>query len=132
MQNFIALETAARARGIGRLHVVYPPLSAKRIDAYVPQADVVVDPDAPLEPGWYAVNVRVEQYLPALLDGDPRAIYGYQALRNLAARWEPVWRAVAQGEDYGYIAGTFHLYRLDDTRVPPTGAGAPKTDSPGL
>jgi hypothetical protein len=113
MQNFIALEAAARARGIERLHVLYPPLSAKRIEAYVPQAEVIVDPAASLEPGWYAVNVRVEQYLPALLHGDPRVIHGYRSLRDLAARWEPVWQTVARGKDFGYVAGTFHLYRLD-------------------
>jgi hypothetical protein len=111
-QNFLGLAAAARERGIERLHVLYPPLPERQIRAYIPGAALVREDD-PLEPGWYAVNVRVEQFFPALRHGDPRAIHSHRQLSAIVARWEPVWRAVARGEDHGYVAGTFHLYRLD-------------------
>jgi hypothetical protein len=111
-QNFLILAAEARERGIERLHVLYPPLTEKQVRAYVREARLVFA-DGPLEPGWYVVSARVEQFIPALSRGDPRAIHDYPGLRDLAARWEPVWRAVAAGEDHGYVAGTFHLYRLN-------------------
>jgi hypothetical protein len=95
--------------------VLYPPLPERQIRAYVPGA-VMVGEDDPLEPGWYAVNVRVEQLFPAILHGDARAIHRHRQLGAIVARWEPVWRAVARGEDHGYVAATFHLYRLDAAR----------------
>ena len=42
----------------------------------------------------------------------PEDVRGYTSLVAQAKRWEPLWRKVARGEDHGYVAGTFHLYRL--------------------
>jgi len=111
MQNFVILDQEARRRNLEPLFVLYPPLPEKQIRAYAPQARLVT-PETQLEPGWYAVNMRVGQLVPALLQGQPEAIYDYDVLHALAKHWEPVWRAITAGADRGYIAGTFHLYRV--------------------
>ncbi len=72
-----------------------------------------------LEPGGYAVSAFAEQMIPALLAAPPGTVYGQDGLVTLARAWLPVWQAVATGEDHGYVAGTFHLYRHET--APPRG-----------
>lgn len=114
-QNFVQLARAAETRGIRSLKVLYPLLGEEVIRAYLPDARLI-EPGDPLEPGWYAVNVIVEQFVPGILQASPDDLYGYDGLERLARRWLPVWRQVASGRDAGYVAGTFHLYEL--TEVP--------------
>jgi len=46
-------------------------------------------------------------------------MYGYPRYRSIADRWLPATTAVTQqGEDRGYLASTFHLYRLARPTVP--------------
>ncbi len=128
-QNFIALEDAVRSRGIETLYVLYPLLNQQEIQAYVPGARLV-KPGLPrlspsggtsLRPGhWYAVSILLEQYLPAIPRAAPGELLGADALASLARVWTPLWEQVARGEDHGYVAGTFHLYRLpaDDGAAP--------------
>ncbi len=111
-QNFIALEEAARSRGIETLHVLYPLLDERELRAYLPQARLVA-PGTPLEPGhWVAVSILVEQYLPAIPRAEPGELLGADSLASLARTWTPLWEQVKRGENHGYVAGTFHLYRL--------------------
>lgn len=112
-QNFIALADAARRRGIERLHVVYPLVSEREIRAYLPRA-AVAGPAAAAEGGeWYAVNMTLEQYLPAIRRARPEDVRSYASLAALAETWEPLWRQiVARGDDHGWVAATFHLYRI--------------------
>ncbi len=112
-QNFVALAQAARSRRIETLHVLYPLLQERELRAYVPGARLAT-PDTPLLPGhWYAVNVLVEQYLPAIPDAEPGTLRNHDALTSLARTWTPFWQQiVARGEDHGYVAGSFHLYRM--------------------
>lgn len=114
-QNFVQLARAAEARGIRSLKVLYPLLGEEVIRAYLPDARLI-EPEDPLEPGWYAVNVIVEQFVPGILRASPEDLYGYDGLHRLARRWLPLWQQVASGRDEGYVAGTFHLYEL--TEVP--------------
>ncbi len=79
--------------------------------AYLPRTRLVA-PGDPLEPGWYAVNVMVEQFVPALLRARPDDVHDYPQLYPAARQWQTQWQAVRRGEDHGYVAGTFHLYRL--------------------
>ncbi len=109
-QGFLALAQEARRRDVGRLHVLYPTVDARQVAAYEPLR--LVEPDEELVPGWYAVNVMVEQYVPAVGRSRPEDVRGHASLVALAERWEPLWREVERGEDHGYVAGTFHLYRL--------------------
>ncbi len=110
-QNFFQLARQSRQRGIEGLRVLYPTLDATVLRAYLADA-TLVGPEEPVPPGWYAVNVTVEQLVPALLSGDPESIYDYESLRRAAVSWEPVWKQIRQGEDHGYLAETFHLYRV--------------------
>jgi len=108
-QNFIQLARYARAHGIDDLKVIYPALGEAVVRAYLPDASLV-RPDRPLAPGWYAVTVRVEQYLPVLARKkiNPN-------VDRLAAAWQEPWRRLlAAAEDHGYVAGTFHLYYLPE------------------
>lgn len=114
-QNFVQLARAAETRGIRSLKVLYPLLGEEVVRAYLPDARLI-EPGDPLEPGWYAVNVIVEQFVPGILRASPDDLYGYDGLERLARRWLPIWRQVASGHDAGYVAGTFHLYEL--TEVP--------------
>ena len=131
-QNLLALAEQAEARGIERLGVLYPLLDEDELRASVPMARVVTPDDlvfgGRIEPGWYAVDVLVEQLVPAVLASPPGSLHGDAAYRALAARWLPLWDAVAEGEDHGYVAGTFHLYKVGPGlgRVPviPGGTGA--------
>ncbi|NJL30095.1 MAG: glycosyltransferase family 39 protein [Thermoanaerobaculia bacterium] len=112
-QNFVQLARATDARGIRSLKVLYPLLGEEVVRAYLPDARLV-EPEDPLEPGWYAVNVIVEQFVPGILRASSDDLYGYDGLYRLAQRWLPFWREVAAGRDAGYVAGTFHLYELTE------------------
>ena len=110
-QNFFQLARQTRQRGIEGLRVLYPTLDEAVLQAYLADARLIGHEDS-VRPGWYAVNVTVEQLVPALLAGDPESIYDYENLRRAAESWEPVWKQIRQGEDHGYLAETFHLYRV--------------------
>ncbi len=93
--------------------MLYPALPGAVLEPYLPEARMK-RPGDEIEPGWYAVNVTVEQLVPALLAARPDEVYDYRELERGAERWEPFWRAVAEsGTDHGWVAGTFHLYRLE-------------------
>ena len=109
-QGLLALAREVERRGIDDLGVLDFGLHPAVLKAYVPDARVV-RPGGALPEGWYAVNVWVEQLVPAILDGDPERIYSFEHYRGLAERWERPWRRIRQGEDLGWIAGTYHLYR---------------------
>jgi len=109
-QNFITLAREAERRGLGELGVLYPMLPQEVVQAYVPGARTVAPGDA-LTPGWYAVNVMVEQLVPAVLEA-PDTDLPQPGVKNIAREWLSLWSAVCEGEDHGYVAGTFHLYRL--------------------
>ena len=110
-QSFVQLARAARRRGITHLNVVYLALSPDIVSAYLPDAHTVV-PGEPVEPGWYAVNVMAQQYIPALLRDDDCYLYDRKGLHAYAEAWAPTLAAIQRGVDCGYIAGTFHLYRV--------------------
>ncbi len=117
-QGFFALARFAREQKLERLGVLLPGASAREVPAYVP-GGYKVEPDSQLEPGWYAVSIAVEQALPALRHASPEELYDFEGLRSAAAAIEPVWLRIRRGEDRGYHAGTFHLYRLQDAELPP-------------
>jgi 4-amino-4-deoxy-L-arabinose transferase-like glycosyltransferase len=120
-QNLRWLAAEAKRRNLEPLGVLYFGLRDDVLHAYLPNARLVAAED-PLPPGWYVVNVAVEQLVPGILHGDPQRIYRYRERRAIAERWQPVWRRIRSGGDHGWIAGTFHLYRLPRTaalRYPP-------------
>jgi len=111
-QSFVGLARYAEKEGIEPLHVLYPTLADEVLAAYLPAAKSA-RPGDEIRPGWYAVNVTVEQLVPALLKAPPGTVYNDDELRRAAASWEPFWRdVVAAGEDHGWVAGTYHLYRV--------------------
>jgi hypothetical protein len=116
-QNFVQLAKETRRRNIDSLRVLYPVLEPAVLAAYLPDARLVA-PGDPIEPGWYAVNVTVEQLVPAVLAARPESLYNYRGLSELARRWRPFWQRVAAGEDHGYVAATFHLYYHPDPPSP--------------
>lgn len=112
-QNFIQLARYAARHRLEPLFVLYPALPDAVLEPYLPAARMK-RPGEALEPGWYAVDVTVEQLVPALLAARPEDVYNFRELRRGAERWRPFWRAVAEGgTDRGWVAGTFHLYRLE-------------------
>ncbi len=109
-QNFISLARAAEDRGLDGLGVLYPLLPPEIIETYLPTARTV-EPGDPLPPGWYVVNVIVEQLVPSVLEA-PDNNLPQPGVKRIARDWLELWTVVREGEDHGYIAGTFHLYRL--------------------
>lgn len=98
----------------------YAPRSALR-DAVSTGEGTVADPSRPPEPGWHAVTVPIEQYVPAILTASPDQLQGYERLRTVAEQWERYLRALRlRGRDHGYAGETFHLYRIPE---PPGGEG---------
>jgi hypothetical protein len=116
-QNFIQLAKVAQERQISSLRVLYPALGEEILHAYLPDADLVA-PGTPVETGWYAVSVVVEQLVPAILKASEEELYDYHSLRPAAEQWLPFWRRIAAGRDFGYIAGTFHLYYVERPASP--------------
>jgi Dolichyl-phosphate-mannose-protein mannosyltransferase len=111
-QGLVALAAEVRERGLGEVRVLDPLLSEAELAAYLPEARLV-RPGAPVEPGWYAVAVLLEQYLPALLRSTPDEVYGHERYVAIARSWTPVWLEIRRrGDERGLAAGTFRLYRI--------------------
>lgn len=121
-QNLAALRAAADRRSLRPLHLLDPSLGAPQVERYLgPGAGVM--PEDPLPAGWYAIGAAAEVCLPAIVRSSPREMYGYARYRAIADRWLPATAAVARaGADFGYVAGTFHLYRLAGPLPPPAPA----------
>ncbi|MBZ0114681.1 MAG: glycosyltransferase family 39 protein [Thermoanaerobaculia bacterium] len=113
-QNFIALEDWARSQGIERYGLLYPLLDPRELAAYSARG-YLVTPDTPIDEGVYVTTVLLESHLPALRRTSPARLRGFNALSELAEAWDPSWRAVLRGQDLGYVAGTFHAYRVEES-----------------
>jgi len=125
-QNLIALRQAAAARGLVPLFVLDPAIGGPQLERYLGPGTALSPEQAPLHAGWYAVGAAAEICVPAILRSSPGEMYGYPRYRSIADRWLPVTTAVTQqGEDRGYLAGTFHLYRLAKPGVPAAPAARP-------
>lgn len=114
-QSFVVLAEEARARGLARLTVLYPLLGEAELRAYLPSARTLEpsgEASPSLEPGWVAVSVILDQYVPALLSPSSRRLHDRPGLEALARDWAPLWREVKRHGDCGTIAGTFRLYRV--------------------
>jgi len=139
-QSLWMLADEARRRGLGDLGVFYLGLQEDVLHAYLPSARVV-RPGDPLPPGWYVVNVAAEQLIPGIVQGDPAKIYLYQERHAIALKCRRTWRRIRSGEDHGWVAGTFHLYRVGggierkdsgpDEKHPPL-RGGPSLSQPSL
>ncbi len=112
-QNFVQLARYAQRHNIEEIGVLYPTISGPVLNAYLPGARLV-RPKEKIEPGWYAVNVVVEQFVPALLAAPDGSVYDLDRLRQASEGWLPAWRAIQRGEDHGWVAGTFRLYRVGE------------------
>ncbi len=111
-QNLIALRDAAERRRLHPLHLLDPSLGAPQVERYLGPG-VSLAPESPLPAGWYAIGAAAEVCLPAIVRSSPSEMYGFPRYRAIAERWLPATTAVARaGADFGYAAGTFHLYRL--------------------
>ena len=109
--SLIAL--AAEAKGLEPpVRVFYPLMEQRELRAYLPRADVVHYGE-PLEPGWYAVNLQAEILLPAIYRTGPDKFALYRAYRQAGRPWlHRLEEIQSRGEDQGFIAGTFRLYRV--------------------
>lgn len=112
-QGLIALRQEARQRGIEDLGVLRPGTSAAQLRLHLPNAHIV-DPGSPVASGWYAVSVLVEEGVPAIEGAGPETLYSYELYRELAAGWRETWDLIRRGEDHGWVAGSFHLYRVPE------------------
>jgi hypothetical protein len=111
-QNLLALREVRDRRGLRPLAVLDPSLPAAQVEAYLGKG-ASLTPASAVPSGWVAVGVATEVALPAILRSSPREMYGYSGYRSLAAAWLVPARAIARrAADCGYVAGTFHLYRL--------------------
>jgi len=98
-QSLVQLARWARAHDVERLKVLYPALGQPVIRMYLPDARLL-GPGDRLEPGWYAVDVTVEQLVPALRAADPGDVWDGADLHRAAEQWWPFWQAlVARGEE---------------------------------
>jgi hypothetical protein len=118
-QNFIALAAEAKRRQIRQLHVVLVGTDAREIAAYLPGADTRA-PGEPLDPGWYAVSLAVEQSIAAFDRASPHELNDYALMAQAAGRWRALVDAVEKGQDHGIAGGTFRLVYLARS----TGPGA--------
>jgi hypothetical protein len=116
-QSLLELGRVAERRGLEGLGVMLPGAGEAQIRLHVPGARSVGAGD-PLPPGWYAVSILVEEGVPAIEAAAPEDLYQHAAYRRLAAGLGRSWRRIAQGEDHGWVAGTFHLYRLGEGPSP--------------
>ncbi len=105
-QNFRQLADYVTRHDLRALNIVYPNLDQRVVRAYIPDA-IVTGPSDLVVPGWYAVNIKVEQFIPAL-ETYPTG----KPIDQIGALWKPQWQRITRGEDCGYIAGSFHLYRI--------------------
>ncbi len=112
-QSFLALADELERRGIREIGVAMPAVTAAELTCYLPGARPIA-PGDPLPPGWYALSASVEQMAPALLAADPADLFRPQAFRRAARDWSALATHLATGEDHGYAAGTFHLYRIPE------------------
>jgi hypothetical protein len=109
-QNFLTLAAAARKRGIHHLHVAFPLFTELEQKVLLPDA-ITVNPQLPLQPGWHAVSVYIEQFLPTVLQTSPEEIHHYDMFATIAETWKPYLAEIRrQGIEHGYSAGSFHLY----------------------
>lgn len=129
-QSLWQLAEEAERRDLGNLGVLYFGLQEDVLHAYLPTARVV-RPGDPLPPGWYVVNVAVEQLIPGILRGDPEKIYQYRERRAIVLQWRRPWRRIRSGEDHGWVAGTFHLYRIPPPGPSPLPLSHPSTHPTG-
>ncbi len=110
-QNYLALARALERRGIEQVGVLHPGVGEEIVDAYLDGARMLVPGQDPGS-GWMLVNVIVEQYVPAILAATPQELSNYDARRSQALALEEIWNRIRQGEDHGYVASTYRLYRL--------------------
>jgi hypothetical protein len=110
-QNFLALAAELDRRGIDEIAVAMPAVTPAELSSYLPSARLVT-PGNPVGPGWYAVNVTVELVPPALLAADPDDLFRPATFQRAARDWSALAAAIADGEDHGRAAATFHLYRV--------------------
>ena len=110
-QNYLVLARALQRRGIDEVGVLHPGVGEDVIKAYVPGARALAPGQDPGS-GWMLVNVIVEQYVPAILAATPQQLSNYDVRRSQALALEETWNRIRQGEDHGYVASTFRLYRL--------------------
>lgn len=117
-QNFIALRRHAESRKLEPFYVVQPGIRPQELATYFPRAALLGAGDE-IVPGWYAVNATVEQFIPAISKASRGALRHDATWRRLVDEWSPVWREIRAAEDHGWVAGTYHLYRVG------TGTAAP-------
>jgi hypothetical protein len=110
-QNFLELGREAERRGIEDLKVLFPGTASAEVAAAVPGGSTIA-PGEPVTAGWYAVTVLAERTLPALLRASEDELHEAERFRALARDWMPLLEAIARGEDHGYVAASFHLYRV--------------------
>ncbi|MBV8200821.1 MAG: glycosyltransferase family 39 protein [Acidobacteria bacterium] len=123
-QNLIALREVAERRALRPFFVLDPAIGAPQLDRYLGPGVGLPPEQTPLPAGWYAVGAAAEVCVPAILRSSAREMYGYPRYRSIADRWTPPVAAVQQaGEDLGYAASTFHLYRLARLAAPAAGGG---------
>lgn len=109
-QNFLTLAEVARKRNLAPFHVAFPLLTELERKTFTPEAGLV-DPHAPLSPGWHAVNILIERFFPIIRRTQKEAVHNYETFAYLAQEWHAYTTEVQRrGVDHGYIAGTFHLY----------------------
>jgi Dolichyl-phosphate-mannose-protein mannosyltransferase len=133
-QNLIALGEAAERRALRPLFVLDPALGAPQLDRYLGPGVALPPERSPLPAGWYAVGAAAEVCVPAILRSSPDEMYGYPRYRAIALRWLPATVTVTvagAGEDHGYVAHTFHLYRLARPALPDPAAPLPRAPGGG-
>ncbi|NOT54881.1 MAG: hypothetical protein HOP18_09775, partial [Deltaproteobacteria bacterium] len=109
-QNFFTLVDAAHRRGLASLHIAFPLLTDAEAEIYFPGM-VRVNAGSPVTPGWHAVSVFIEDFLPAVTSSNKEPISDNNILAELDKAWKFYRDELRrQGEYRGYIAGTFRLY----------------------
>lgn len=109
-QNFLTLAKVARERHLVPLHLAFPLFTEFERKTFTPEA-TIVDPKAPLLPGWHVVNIFIERFFPIILQTRKETIHNYDMFANMAQEWSSYSTEIRRrGVDHGHIAGTFHLY----------------------
>jgi hypothetical protein len=118
-QNLIALREVVERQALHPFFVLDPAIGGPQLERYLGQGVALTPEQTPLPAGWYAIGAAAEVCVPAILRSSAQEMYGYPRYLSIAERWQPAPAAVAQqGEDLGYVASTFHLYRLAKPAVP--------------